>query len=63
LCRVLVLQELANHLAAGDEAIYEGLPDVAAAGGMSSAAAPAVPLLVVHDTAEALAQLASNLRH
>jgi hypothetical protein len=33
LCCVLVLQELANRLAAGDKAIYEGLPDVAAAHG------------------------------
>ena len=61
-CCVLVLQELANCLAAGDEAIYEGLPDVAAAaGGLRSDAVPAVRL-VVHDAAEALTQLTSNLR-
>jgi hypothetical protein len=57
---VLVLQELANRLAAGGEAIYDGLPEAAAACGLSSDAVPAVQLLV-HDTAEALAQLTSNL--
>lgn len=61
-----MLQELANRLAAGDEGIYEGLPDVAAAaaagGDVGSDAVLAVQLLVAFDAAEALAQLTSNLR-
>lgn len=59
---MLVLQELSKRLTAGDEAIYEGLSDIAAAAsGGSSGAVPAVQL-VVHGAAEALAQLTSNLR-
>lgn len=62
LCCVPVLQELSKRLTAGDEAIYEGLSDIAAAAsGGSSGAVPAVQL-VVHGAAEALAQLTSNLR-
>jgi hypothetical protein len=43
-----VLQELATRLAAGDEGIYEGLPDLAAAaaGSLSSGRIPAVHLLL-----------------
>jgi hypothetical protein len=68
-------QELADRLAAGVEAIYEGLPDVAAAAPAASTAAtsasrsssssvqsvPAVQLLQV-DPSQALKQLVCALR-
>lgn len=50
------MQELAKRLAAGDEGMYEGLPDVAAAaaGDLSSGSVPAVQLLVVDAKAASL---------
>jgi hypothetical protein len=52
----VLLQELAKRLADGEEGIYEGLPDVAAAaaGSLSSGSIPAVQLLVVDAKAAAL---------
>lgn len=69
LCSCCVcLQELANRLVAGEEAIYEGLPDVAAAVAITAdtstlgraAVSPAVQLLQV-EPLQALKQLTSTL--